>query len=57
MHAELVLWPIVLTAGIIAVMVRTGPLAALVVTACQGIICAVLFAGFTMLSSALRTML
>ncbi len=50
-------WPLVVTAAIIAVMVRTGPLSALVVTACQGAICAVLFIGISMLSSAISSML
>jgi len=50
-------WPLVITAGIIAVMVRTGPFSALMVTACEGVICAVLVVGFSMLSSAISSML
>lgn len=50
-------WPLVMTAGIVAVMVRTGPLSAMVVTACEGIFCAGLYIGVSMASSALREML
>ncbi len=47
-----VLGPLAVTAGIIAIMVRTGPFSALMVTLCEGGICAVLFIGFSMLVSA-----
>jgi hypothetical protein len=47
-----VLGPLVMTAGIIAIIVRTGPFSALMVTICEGGICAVLFVGFSMLMSA-----
>ena len=50
-------WPLVVTSAITAVMVRTGPLSALMVTACEGAICVVLFVGFSMLSSAILTVL
>lgn len=50
-------WPLVLTAGIVAVMVRTGPLSAMVVTACEGIFCAGLYLGVSMAGSALQGML
>jgi hypothetical protein len=52
-----VVWPLAMTAGIIAVMVRTGPLSAMVVTACEGIFCAGLYIGFSMAGSALQSML
>jgi preprotein translocase subunit SecY len=50
-------WPLVMTAGIVAVMVRTGPLSAMVVTACEGIFCAGLYLGVSMANSALQGML
>ena len=52
-----VIWPVALTAAIIAVMVRTGPVSALIVTICEGGICVVLLVGFSMLSSAISAML
>ncbi len=51
------LWPLVMSATIVAVMVRTGPFSALMVTLCEGAFCVVLFTGFSMLSSALLTVL
>lgn len=48
-----VLWPLAMSAAIIAVMVRTGPFSAVVVTVCEGALCAGLYAGFMMASSAL----
>lgn len=45
--------PIVLTIAIVAVLVRTGPLSALVVTTCQGLIFAVLYYGLTTLNTTL----
>jgi hypothetical protein len=50
-------WPLVMTAGIVAVMVRTGPVSAMVVTACEGIFCAGLYLGVSMAGSALQGML
>lgn len=45
--------PLGMTAAIIAVMVRVGPVSAVVVTLCQGAICAGLYLGASMASSAL----
>lgn len=43
--------PIVLTIAIVAILVRTGPLSALVVTTCQGLIFTALYLGLSMLNS------
>jgi hypothetical protein len=49
--------PLVLTAGIVAVMVRTGPLSAVLVTVCEGFFCAGLYLGVSMAGTALQGML
>jgi hypothetical protein len=47
------LLPLSVTAGIVAVMVRVGPISAVVVTVCEGAICAGIYLGVSMASSAL----
>lgn len=47
------LLPLGMTAAIVAIMVRVGPLSAMVVTVCQGAICAGIYIGASMASSAL----
>lgn len=49
--------PLGMTAAIVAVMVRVGPLSAVVVTVCQGAICAGIYIGMSMASSALTAAL
>jgi hypothetical protein len=48
-----VILPLGMTAAIVAVMVRVGPLSAVVVTVCEGAICAGIYIGVSMASSAL----
>jgi hypothetical protein len=52
-----VLWPLGMTSAIVAVMVRTGPMSAIVVTVCEGALCAGLYLGFSMAGSAVLTVL
>ena len=47
------LLPLGMTAGIVAVMVRVGPISAVMVTVCEGAICAGIYIGASMASSAL----
>jgi hypothetical protein len=51
------LWPLVMSASIVAVMLRTGPFSALMVTLCEGAFCMVLYLCFSMLSARLLTVL
>ncbi len=48
-----VILPLGMTAAIVAVMVRVGPVSAVVVTVCEGAICAGIYIGVSMASSAL----
>src|SRR5262249_20639958 len=50
-------WPLVMSSAIVAVMVRTGPFSAVVVTVCEGAFCLAIYIGFSMASSALLTVL
>jgi uncharacterized membrane protein YwzB len=47
------LLPLGMTAAIVAVMVRVGPVSAVVVTVCEGAICAGIYIGASMAGSAL----
>lgn len=38
--------PLILTVAIVAVMVRTGPVSALVITVCEGLLCTGIFIAF-----------
>ena len=51
------IWPLVMSSAIVAVMVRIGPLSAVVVTVCEGAFCLAIYIGFSMASSALLTVL
>jgi hypothetical protein len=47
------LLPIAMTAAIVAIMARVGPISAVVVTVCEGAICAGIYVGVSMASAAL----
>ena len=51
------LWPLGMTAAIIAVMVRVGPFSAVVVAICQGAICAGIYLFVSMASQTLAGVL
>ena len=46
-----------MSSAIVAVMVRIGPMSAVVVTVCEGVFCMALYVGFSMASTALLTAL
>ncbi|TWU20821.1 hypothetical protein [Bythopirellula polymerisocia] len=49
--------PVALTISIVAVMVRTSPLSALVITTCQGLVFTGLYMGLSMLNSTLSNVI
>ncbi len=51
------IWPLVMSSAIVALMVRTGPFSAMIVTICEGAFCLALYVGFSMVSTALLTAL